>query len=127
IFRGAPSLEESDPQTLGPLVETLAQHVIRDAGLQVHFYRDYEKSSDRRSPIHEVDFVAERADGAVLPVEVKYRKRIDESDLTGLRHFMSQFSSKLGVVVTRERTGASSEVEIGGLLQLPILDFLLAF
>jgi predicted AAA+ superfamily ATPase len=43
IFRGAPSLWESDPQALGPLVETLVQSCIRDQNLQVHFFRDYEK------------------------------------------------------------------------------------
>src|SRR5439155_15510121 len=70
IFRGAPSLWESDPAVLGPLVETMAQGVIRDHNLQVHFYRDYEKPADRRTRIHEVDFVAERLDGAGLPVIV---------------------------------------------------------
>src|SRR6266446_2000014 len=37
IFRGAPSLGESDPTILGPLVETLVQGSIRDHNLQVHF------------------------------------------------------------------------------------------
>jgi hypothetical protein len=31
----------------------------------VHFYREYEDPKDRRSRQHEVDFVAERIDGAV--------------------------------------------------------------
>lgn len=124
IFRGAPSLWESDPQPLGPLVETLVQAVIRDHNLQVHFYKDYEDPKDRRSRQHEVDFVAERLDGSVLPVEVKFRRRVDAVDVEGLRHFMHKFASPYGVVVTRDlsRWDASERI-----LYTPLQNFLLAF
>ncbi|HXK09681.1 MAG TPA: ATP-binding protein [Vicinamibacteria bacterium] len=124
IFRGAPSLWESDPQTLGPLVETLVQGVIRDHNLQVHFYREFEDPADRRSRQYEVDFVAERLDGEVLPVEVKFRKRIDAPDLDGLRYFMRRFGSPMGVVVTRELSRWDAENRV---LFLPLPSFLLAF
>ncbi len=124
IFRGAPSLWESDPQILGPLVETLVQGVIRDHNLQVHFYREFEDPKDRRSRQHEVDFVAERLDGVVLPVEVKFRKRIDAPDLDGLRYFMRKFGSPSGVVVTRELSRWDAEARI---LYIPLPSFLLAF
>ncbi len=124
IFRGAPSLWESDPQVLGPLVETLVQGVVRGQNLQVHFYREYEDPDDRRSRQHEVDFVAERIDGAVLPVEVKFRKRIDAPDLDGLRFFMRKFGSPSGVVVTRELSRWDAEERI---LHMPLPSFLLAF
>jgi predicted AAA+ superfamily ATPase len=124
IFRGAPSLWESDPQILGPLVETLVQGVIRDDNLQVHFYREYEEPKDRRSRQHEVDFVAERVDGSVLPVEVKFRKRIDAPDLDGLRHFMRKFRSPAGIVVTRNLARWDPEEQI---LFVPLSTFLLAF
>src|SRR5262249_2333414 len=48
IFRGAPSLWESSPDHVGPLVETLAQSVIRGHGLQVHFFRDFENPKNRK-------------------------------------------------------------------------------
>jgi predicted AAA+ superfamily ATPase len=83
ILRGAPSLWESDPTVLGPLVETLVQGCIRDHNLQVHFFRDFEKPGDRRSRVHEVDFVAERIDGAVLPLEVR-PWRLKQSKPSGL-------------------------------------------
>jgi hypothetical protein len=124
IFRGAPSLWESDPQVLGPLVETLVQGVIRDHNLQVQFYREFEDPRDRRSRQHEVDFVAERLDGEVLPVEVKFRKRIDLPDLDGLRYFMRKFKSPLGVVVTRELGRWDPGERI---LFIPLPSFLLAF
>jgi predicted AAA+ superfamily ATPase len=49
ILRGAPSLWESPLDVVGPLVETLAQAVIRDSNLQTHYFRDYEDSKNRRS------------------------------------------------------------------------------
>jgi len=124
IFRGAPSLWESDPQVLGPLVETLVQGVIRDHNLQVHFYREYEDPKDRRSRQHEVDFVAERVDGSILPVEVTFRKRIDPPDIEGLRFFMRKFGSPSGIVVTRDLSRWDREQKI---LFVPLQSFLLAF
>ena len=124
IFRGAPSLSESDPQPLGPLVETLVQGVIRDQNLQVHFFRDFENPTDRRTRIREVDFVAERIDGTVLPVEVKFRKRIDAEDLEGIRHFAAKYKPPHGIVVTRDICQWDSDNRE---LWIPLLSFLLAF
>jgi hypothetical protein len=124
IFRGAPSLWKSDPTVLGPLVETLVQSVIRGHNLQVHFFKDYEESGNRRSPIREVDFVAERVDGAVVPIEVKFRKRIDSEDLLGVKLFKSKFKSPFAVVVTRELSRWDRE---NGILLIPLQNFLLAF
>jgi predicted AAA+ superfamily ATPase len=123
IFRGAPSLWESDPGVLGPLVETLVQGSIRDYNLQVHFYRDYEKPHDRRSPLREVDFIAERIDGSTLPIEVKFRRKIESTDLTGLRLYMERFARKFGIVITRDLT----RWELDRILHIPLHAFLLAF
>jgi predicted AAA+ superfamily ATPase len=124
VFRNTPSLWESDPATLGPLVETLVQGVIRNHNLQVHFFRDFEKPSDRRSPVREVDFVAERIDGALLPIEVKFRKRIDAEDLAGLRHFTKTFACRQSLVVTRDLSRWDSKNRE---LFIPLPQFLLAF
>ena len=109
---------------LGPLVETLVQGVIRDHNLQAHFYREFEDPKDRRSRQYEVDFVAERLDGSVLPVEVKFRKRIDAADVEGLRYFIRKFDSPLGVVVTRDLSRWDSSERIH---YIPLQNFLLAF
>jgi predicted AAA+ superfamily ATPase len=124
IFRGAPSLWESDPSHVGALVETLVQGCVRDHGLSVHFFRQHEDPRNPRSRLHEVDFVPELADGTVLPLEVKFRKRIDESDLAGVRFFASRFKAPLSVVVTRE---TSRRDEKRRTLLVPLLNFLLAF
>ncbi len=124
IFRGAPSLWEADPTMLGPLVETLVQSVIRDHNMQVHFWRDYVEVGNRKSPAFEVDFVAERVDGTCLPVEVKFRKRIDSEDKRGVRLFLSRFSAPHGIIVTRDLF----EWDPGSrILAVPLLEFLLCF
>ncbi|HVZ71712.1 MAG TPA: ATP-binding protein [Polyangia bacterium] len=123
VFRATPSLWESDPAELGPLVETLVQGSIRDAGLQVHFFRDFENPADRRSPIREVDFVAERLDGTVLPIEVKFRKKIGADDLIGLELFRARFKGAPPILITRE----TSRWELDRILHIPLQNFLLAF
>jgi hypothetical protein len=123
IFRGAPSLWESPPDVVGPLVETLAQSVLRGAGLQVHFYRDYQVPGNRRSPIDEVDFVPEAIDGSVLPVEVKFRRAIAADDTAPLRRFMTRFAVPFGLLVTRELFECGDDP----VLAVPLLEFLLAF
>ena len=117
---------ESPPDYVGPLVETLAQSVIRGHGLQVHFFRDFENPRNRKSPVREVDFVVERPDGTVIPIEIKFRQTIKEHDYSGVKTFLSRFnrSSPHAIVVTRETRGWNPEERI---LLVPLMDFLLAF
>jgi predicted AAA+ superfamily ATPase len=97
---------------------------VFDNVLQAHFYREFEDPKDRRSRQHEVDFVAERLDGSVLPLEVKFRKRIDSADVDGLRYFGRKFGSPLGVVVTRDVSRWDARERIH---YVPLQSFLLAF
>jgi predicted AAA+ superfamily ATPase len=124
MFRGAPSLWESPPDVVGPLVETLVQSVLRGTGLQVHFYRDYSVPGNRRSRVEEVDFVAETLDGTAIPVEVKFRRQIREEDLSFIRRFAERFRSPYGLVVTRDLFRCEPRDR---LLCVPVLDFLLGF
>jgi hypothetical protein len=124
IFRGAPSLWESAPTVVGPLVETLTQTVLTGPGLQVHFFRDFTVPGDRRSKLEEVDFVVETIDGTVLPIEVKFRARIDAEDANAVRRFIDRFKSPFGIVVTRDHFEWDHRARV---LFVPILDFLLAF
>lgn len=124
IFRGAPSLWESPPEIVGPLVETLVQTVLDGPNLQVHFHRDYVRPGDRRSSMEEVDFVVEAIDGRVLPLEVKFRKRIDQSDCAALRRFMERYRCSYGIVVTRDLFRWDPDAKV---LFVPLLEFLLAF
>lgn len=124
ILRGAPSLWESDPSVLGPLVETMVQGSIRDVNLQVHFFREHENPADRRTPMVEVDFVAERIDGTVLPIEVKFRRQIKTDATRGLNLFRKRFGGSPAILVTRDEGGWDPRERI---LAIPLLSFLLAF
>ncbi|HZE95463.1 MAG TPA: ATP-binding protein [Planctomycetota bacterium] len=124
VFRVAPSLWESPPDTVSPLIETLVQSVLRGPGIDVRFFRDYENSSDRRSPLKEVDFVLEDAGGQIIPVEVKFRGKLDSKDFSGLECFMKRFKPSHGIMVTRDTWEWNALTRI---LCVPLLDFLLAF
>jgi predicted AAA+ superfamily ATPase len=124
IFRGAPSLWESAPDVVGPLVETLAQSVLRGTGLQVHFYRDYSIPGNRRSPVEEVDFVPEAIDGTVIPVEVKFRQTIKAADMAAVRSFIRRYQAPFGLLVTRDSFHCEDDDPV---VCIPVLEFLLAF
>lgn len=51
---------------------------------------------------YEVDFVIDPF-GKVLPIEVKYREDIDDSDLQGLKAFNKKFNPPLSIVVTKNQ------------------------
>lgn len=124
IFRGAPSLWESPPDVVGPLVETLVQTVIWGPDLAVSFYRDSIRARGRRVE-REVDIVVEDDAGGIVPIEVKFRSRIDPEDFLGLASLRRRrLKIGLSLMVTRETWGWN---EAERCLQVPLLDFLLAF
>jgi predicted AAA+ superfamily ATPase len=126
VFRGAPSLWESSPDHVGPLIETLAQSVLHGRNLQVHFFRDYEVQGSRKSPLMEVDFVVENPAGDLVPIEIKFRANIENRHFDGLRHFMTRFKTKTkhGIMVTRDTFQWRSDLRI---MCVPLMEFLLAF
>ena len=52
----------------------------------------------------EVDLVIELC-GRAVPIEVKYRQRVEASSLVGLSRFADKFGSRVALVVTRDRAG----------------------
>jgi hypothetical protein len=124
VFRGAPSLWESPPEIVGPLIETLVQSVIRGPNLQVHFFRDHLNPKDRRTALCEVDFVPEHLSGAVVPIEVKFRRSISPNAFAGLIAFMRRFKPAYGIMVTRDSYEWRDDLKV---LCVPVLEFLLAF
>lgn len=124
IFRGAPSLWESPPDVVSPLIETLVQSVLGGPGIEAHFFRDYLVPANPKSPLREVDFVLEDRVGKVVPIEVKFRKKLDSKDFSGLSCFMERFGSRTGILVTLDTWEWNQKT---GILCVPLLDFLLAF
>jgi hypothetical protein len=66
----------------------------------------------------EVDVVLK--DGSPLPVEVKYKAKIDERDLKGILAFCKRYKSKRGIVVTKSASGRRRGIRL-----VPLLYFLL--
>jgi predicted AAA+ superfamily ATPase len=73
----------------------------------------------------EVDFVVHVRPQQYLPMEVKHRDSLQESDLRPIRNFIRRFQSWRGLVVTKERRDFGSLGD--DLFLVPLLHFLLLF
>jgi len=120
VLRRAPGLREVASDRLKPLVETLVQTALR--GLPVHFFRDYQKPNDRRSPIDEVSFVVEDQ-GKTVPVQVSYGPEVAPADEQALRSFLRRFDCAHGILLTRDSFEASPNDAV---LRVPLVEFMAA-
>ncbi len=59
----------------------------------------------------------------MLPVEVKFRRRIDNADFAALRRFMEKHRCRCGVMVTKQ----ASMLDDDRVMVVPLRDFLLAY
>ena len=106
-----------------PLAETLVQTALRDRDVEVRFWRDYEKPSDRRSPVQTVSFVLERAGGEALPVQVSAGPEVAFADERALRSFLARFEAPHGILVTRDTFRVSPDDPV---LRVPLRELLVA-
>ena len=74
----------------------------------------------RNSKGDEVDAVV-KIGGRPMPVESKYRARVRESDLRGIRRFADQFGAGMGIVVSADDMGTAD----GGIAVIPLWLYLL--
>jgi hypothetical protein len=97
-----------DPVFISILIETLAIKNCR------YFFRYKE---------YETDGIFTNVD-SVLPVEVKYREKIQIQDLKGLMYFMKKFDAKSAIVITKNLL---DRWEIDGLCidLIPVIQFLI--
>src|SRR5215469_4503436 len=51
---------------------------------------------------YEVDFVIDPL-GRTISIEVKYRERVEESDLKGLKSFNEKFKPSISLVITKDQ------------------------
>lgn len=72
---------------------------------------------------HEVDFIVMRGNVPV-PIEVKYRDKIEKRSLKGILEFMSKFDVESGIVLTRDRQG-KEKIDDKSLIFIPSWLFLL--
>lgn len=124
LFRGAVNLWEGPGPEIGPLVETLVQTVLRGPRFEAHFYKDLREKGRPRSGYEEVDFVLEEINGTIVPIEVKFQRKIRAEDAAPVLRFRERFRAPMGILVTRQTRLAMPRQ---GLFHIPLLDFLLAF
>ena len=60
----------------------------------------------------EVDLVVQNG-SAIIPVEIKVKKRIDKNDLKGLKAFQDEFDIREGILVCQEKSPRTVEIDKG--------------
>ena len=106
-----------DAQVLGLYAENLVFNTLkrRKGTVSVSYYR--EKQS-------EVDFIVHLGANQYLPIEVKYRERIKDSELNVIKNFCKRFKGPQGIVVTKRWRDSGMR---GSLFYIPLPYFLLLF
>ncbi|MDP2846362.1 MAG: DUF4143 domain-containing protein, partial [Candidatus Methanoperedens sp.] len=101
----------------GLIAETLVfNHCKKHIWEDVFYWKDTKGN--------EVDIVILR-NKTLLPIEVKFKSRIDKKELKGLLSFMDKYKCKNGIVVTKNSLD-SIESEGKEIRMMPIWLFLLA-
>jgi len=106
-----------DYDTLGYYAENLVFLTLKKwtGVLQIDYYRERND---------EVDFIVHTAPNRFLPVEVKYRNKIDKGDYKGINKFMAKYkNTKFSLLVTKHSTKSTSN----NITTIPLSLFLLLF
>lgn len=106
-----------EPQIAGLYAENLVCNALRKwrGTLALDYFREDET---------EVDFVVHTRPSRFLPVEVKYREKIEVSDLRGLQNFSRRFPVSTPIVVSKNAVDFGMH---GSYFFLPLIHFLLLF
>ena len=86
----------------GLMMETAVYNHLKHLGFELFYWQDKARL--------EVDILLQTSSG-LLPIEVKYGKKVSKSDLKGLLASMNELGSDMGIIVTSERMG---QEDIGG-------------
>jgi predicted AAA+ superfamily ATPase len=119
VLRIGPELLKDDT-VMGLYAENLVFNAIKKwpGVLQIDYFREGQK---------EVDFVVHTRPSHYVPLEVKYRNKWSDKDLSGIVQFREKFKKKCAapIVVTKKREHFILHED--GLLMIPLLHFLLLF
>ena len=109
----------TDPDTLGLYAENLVFNALRKSKgtIAIDYYREKR---------HEVDFVVHFGPRKYLPVEVKYRDTISNTDIAGAQFFQKRFRSIQPIVVTKTQADFG-QVSGTNVFRMPLMQFLLVF
>jgi len=107
-----------DYGTLGYYAENLVFLALKKwiGVLQIDYYRERND---------EVDFIVHTAPNRFLPIEVKYRNKIDKEDYKGINKFISKYKNNtvFPLLITKNSTKSTSN----NIITIPLSLFLLLF
>ncbi len=106
-----------DARILGLYAENLVFNALMkwEGTVTISYFREKES---------EVDFIAHLGAGKYLPLEVKYKERIDEGELRTIRKFCERLKCSAGIVVTKSWDDFGARER---LFYMPLPHFLLLF
>lgn len=112
-----PGALSADAEVMGFYAENLVFNALRKwrGTIALDYYRDSRG---------EVDFIVHTRPQHYLPVEVKYRDRLGESDIKSIKSFMRRYHVGMGLVVSKKPADFGRRED---LFYLPLLHFLLLF
>lgn len=93
LHRLRPEEYTSRPELFGKIVETY---------IWQRFSQEYRQVSFWRKGPREIDFLVQKADNALVPIEVKFPGRGRNEDLAGLVGFREEKRINAAVVLTRD-------------------------
>ncbi len=90
------------------LFEAAEGKIMETAGLMNYDFRFFSRKDGK-----ETDFIATgKGDKEILPIELKYAKRIGKKDIRGLFHFIGKHGLERGLVITKDN---ESQEKINGM------------
>ena len=106
-----------DAQVLGLYAENLVFNALKkwEGTVNLSYFKEKE---------YEVDFIVHVGAGRYLPVEVKYKEQVDDSELRTIRNFCERLKCSTGIVVTKKWDDFGTKDR---LFYMPLPHFLLLF
>lgn len=106
-----------DAKILGLYAENLVFNALKkwEGTVNISYYRERE---------YEVDFIVHIGAGNYLPVEVKYKEKIESTELRTMRNFCGRLKCSTGIVVTKNWDDFGRK---NSLFYMPLPHFLLLF
>lgn len=106
-----------DAQVLGLYAENLVFNALKkwEGTVSISYYKE---------KTYEVDFIVHIGAGNYLPVEVKYKEKVEESEMRTIKNFCGRFKCTRGIVVTKRWTDFGKR---DNLFYMPLPHFLLLF
>jgi uncharacterized protein len=106
-----------DDQVLGLYAENLVFNALKkwEGTVNINYFKQKK---------YEIDFIVHAGAGKYIPIEVKYRDRVDKADFRTIRNFCTTYKCGQGIIVTKNWDDFGNKER---LFHVPLPHFLLLF